>query len=364
MSVQEQQHNNFLDGLRSILAVIVVCYHFKVNYFPAVDSGWVRFLAGGGLAVDGFFIISGYLFSRSLDKYLNFRSTLISPIANYSLSRFKRLYPEYFTVLLVTIIVEVCQRVIVQGSHTVSLSTIVPNLLMISNICGVGSIVRDSWFVSSLFFVSILFFIIFYYLKQAAIWVVAILGCLSYAVIVVIFHHIDVNWMVFYGMLSGGIYRTAIGLALGIAVHQIAKILPELNGRFEILLAVILLCFSFYCITFNDGVRNSFFVFSFAGFLTLMCGRGAKRLNAVARLLELKILLRLYPYSYMLYLSHLLIIERFRPFLVDAVHSYSTNGGALFVVMIAFIVASVFLAIIMKKLSNYLVKNVPKHILN
>lgn len=82
----DYKENNF-DILRIVLASIVVIFHIGV-----LTGNTYLSLFPGHLAVQCFFVISGFLITKS---YLNKKSLKI-----YALSRFKRIYPLYFIVVI------------------------------------------------------------------------------------------------------------------------------------------------------------------------------------------------------------------------------------------------------------------------
>lgn len=73
-----------LQGLRGFSIILVLFYHFQIPYFK-----------GGFIGVDFFFILSGYLIAKILEKEINFKDFIIS--------RFLRLAPTLLVAILVTI---------------------------------------------------------------------------------------------------------------------------------------------------------------------------------------------------------------------------------------------------------------------
>ncbi|MBP6013219.1 MAG: acyltransferase [Alphaproteobacteria bacterium] len=86
-----------LTGLRGIAAWWVVLYHFRSYLAPYIDSEVVRVIAEGQLAVDFFFILSGFVI------YLNYHDRVEphwSSYANYVGARLARIYPLHIATLL------------------------------------------------------------------------------------------------------------------------------------------------------------------------------------------------------------------------------------------------------------------------
>ena len=80
-----------IQGLRSISVFLILLFHLNISYFKL-----------GYLAVDIFFVISGFIFSKIIFTDLNNKNF---SILNYSKQRIKRLFPGLIILLFfVTII--------------------------------------------------------------------------------------------------------------------------------------------------------------------------------------------------------------------------------------------------------------------
>jgi len=83
---------NNLDCLRLILASIVALYHF--HFLTGIRTfDWFDTYFSPGFAVRGFFVISGLLIYRSYTRSSSLRS--------YFEKRIRRIYPAYFTIIVV-----------------------------------------------------------------------------------------------------------------------------------------------------------------------------------------------------------------------------------------------------------------------
>jgi len=87
-----------LDALRGLAALAVVLFHYTVRYFelfPGVPPG-LQF-SYGSLGVEVFFGISGFVILMTLERSKS--------ASDFLVSRFSRLYPAYWTCLIVTYLV-------------------------------------------------------------------------------------------------------------------------------------------------------------------------------------------------------------------------------------------------------------------
>ena len=82
---------DFIESLRGMLAVLVLLYHAPFDSFITGN-----FLRNGWIAVDIFFVISGYVIALNFLNLNNLQS-----VKKFILRRFFRLYPLHFIMLLV-----------------------------------------------------------------------------------------------------------------------------------------------------------------------------------------------------------------------------------------------------------------------
>ncbi|CAN2228209.1 COG1835 Predicted acyltransferases [Candidatus Nanopelagicaceae bacterium] len=80
-----------LDGLRAISVLAILAFHLRQDWLP-----------GGFLGVDVFFIISGFLITSLLIDEIQNRGRI--NFSHFYLRRFKRLFPSFILVILLTII--------------------------------------------------------------------------------------------------------------------------------------------------------------------------------------------------------------------------------------------------------------------
>ncbi|HEX8667226.1 MAG TPA: acyltransferase [Allosphingosinicella sp.] len=85
-----------LTALRGIAAWWVVLFHLRLMLVPYLPPAAIRFLAHGNLAVDFFFLLSGFV------MYLNYAGRIRGwpSVGDFLFSRFARVYPLHLLMLL------------------------------------------------------------------------------------------------------------------------------------------------------------------------------------------------------------------------------------------------------------------------
>jgi len=87
-----------LDGLKGLLIIAVVIYHFLFVYYPTN----IDIFKGGFLAVDLFFVLSGFLITKSMfRRYEQNEGKIGKTFIDLIYSRFTRLIPPFIFVLMI-----------------------------------------------------------------------------------------------------------------------------------------------------------------------------------------------------------------------------------------------------------------------
>ena len=87
-----------LETFRGFFALVIVLHHLKIETFVQRSN----FIINGGLVVDFFFVLSGFVISLNyLDKINS-----ITDLFNFQKKRFLRLYPLHILTLFIFIFIE------------------------------------------------------------------------------------------------------------------------------------------------------------------------------------------------------------------------------------------------------------------
>lgn len=114
------QRSNAIDALRGLAALIIVVYHARPMFWVGLRQTWDTYgmslhpdavfgylsapFSFGGLAVDLFFVLSGYCIHRKGAKRLAQNADAKLDIKKYLVRRLARIYPVYVAALSLTAI--------------------------------------------------------------------------------------------------------------------------------------------------------------------------------------------------------------------------------------------------------------------
>ncbi len=146
-----------LTGVRAIAAWWVVVYHIRSAFAPWAPGEVMAVLAKGYLAVDMFFVLSGFVI------YLNYRHRIeanAASIADFMVRRIARIYPLHLLLLLATL-AYVLAALYANGSvpQTYAFELLPLNLLLVQNWGFTDQLSWNipSWSISTELFAYILF---------------------------------------------------------------------------------------------------------------------------------------------------------------------------------------------------------------
>ncbi|MDE6271153.1 MAG: acyltransferase [Muribaculaceae bacterium] len=246
---------HILDGLRGVAAVLVILYHFGEAF--AVNPV-TQFMNHGYLAVDFFFVLSGFVLGYAYDKPMA-SGRLTS--GGFMLRRVIRLHPMVVLSVLLGAI-----AYLIQGSVRWDGTPVPPHMLAGALVLGLvlipvlpfsGTDVRGngemfplngpSW---SLFFEyigSILYAFWLHRLGKRALWVVVVLSGAGLMAVLLGnmsgFYHLGMGWSLADCGFLGGFLRLSFSFSAGLLLSRSIK--PRrVRGSFWICTAVIVALFS------------------------------------------------------------------------------------------------------------------------
>lgn len=296
--------------IRFFLAVFILWHHTGIIFFGN-EYEYNKYFRTAHLAVDCFFILSGFLMTKSF--YSNvFYSTKNIGVGSFFWGRIKRLYPEFiFCLIVIYFFLKIFH--IPKSSETFLLEAI-----MLGGMSNIPSILTVVWFISVLFWLSCFIYCIVFFFKEKGLFlIIPTLGILSFFILVANFNSIAGHSQpLLANFLSYGVIRGMLGLSVGIFVYIIVVFINKTNwdkyNKNKINIIFILL--EFLCIfefirllSFrkNGGIDdfNIYFVFSFLVVLLFY------KKEFFLKFLSNPLLAKLGAISYIFYLSHVALLD-------------------------------------------------------
>ena len=130
MQANGQQHDHFtdLDGMRGILACLVMLMHFGSDRMIAILTHGYLDRCEWDLSVDFFFVLSGFVLARSFENRP-------PSLGDYAVKRFFRLAPMFLIALFAVLICGV----------SFDRSTLLTNIFIFQSVVGLNSLNYPSW---------------------------------------------------------------------------------------------------------------------------------------------------------------------------------------------------------------------------
>ncbi|CAN5678841.1 acyltransferase [soil metagenome] len=228
-----------LNGIRGVAALCVAIFH-------AHGSFWPEQALSGYLAVDIFFVLSGFVLAEAYGARLVSGSLTVSGLASKRLIRF---YPLYLAGLLLGLAQMLAQQA--TGSENALSSAILPvalvcAVLFIPLVGGPTSIAPlngPSWSLIYELWVNILWAGICRRIGAASEFVILILSGLVFAYFTV--RHGDANIGTHWTEIGSGLARTIYSFTAGLLIYRYRRRIPAMETGWSLLalLAVIALLF-------------------------------------------------------------------------------------------------------------------------
>lgn len=276
--IDSKPHYAILDGLRGVAALLVVWYHVFEGFQFAGNKPIIDFINHGYLAVDFFFILSGFVIGYAYDDRLGKSLT----IGGFFRRRLIRLHP----MLVMGALIGVVSFLLTgmerwDGSHSTLLLTFVAFLcscLMIPALPGMPREVRGNgemfplngpcW---SLFFEyigNILYALVIHRLSTRILsWLSALLCCaLTWFAVTNQsgYGSIGVGWTIDTTNVLGGTLRMLCPFTLGVLMSRVFKPIKDVSGAFWTC-AILLLVF--FHVPYIDGGE----LLCFNGIFVVVC---------------------------------------------------------------------------------------------
>lgn len=306
------------NSLRFLLALFICLFHTQV--ILANGTGY-KIFRSAYLAVDCFFVLSGFLLARSF--YLKSLYTENPKgLIDFFISRIKRLYPEYLFCMISLFILMRCLNVNMGSGKAFFL-----NFIMITDVSRIETMLLGAWYVVVLFWLSCLLYALMYFFKEKALQLY--IPLLSFFCLFAITSNtgpvVGLGYSVpmVLGFLSQDMVRGFLGLSVGIFAYMISDYINKNDWNWInqkklhlILIFIELLSIVGLLILLCSSKKDSFqyfnIYFPFAFIIILLFYKK----EFFLRFLSNPVLAKIGNISYILYLSHITLMFCFKKYSV------------------------------------------------
>ena len=271
------KRNGTIEVLRFVFSIMIMMLHFtKDNIWPYEKFNF----AGGGISVEFFFLVSGWLFAKSLDKV---RTTehIGTETIRFMRRKIGGIYPEYIVAWLESfIVVHVASHLLIPSKIVRDFLEGLAELLLLRN-AGLGSVrfIRGSWYISAMMLAMFVLFPIAVRNKERFFCIIAPL---------VFVFMTGINFTQFgklrtlqglaLGFINSGLIRAFAEICLGCVCYQLSTKLASGNysKKTRMLFSIIeMMCYLFtllFIIYLDGHLKEEGVKLDFAVLLMLAAG--------------------------------------------------------------------------------------------
>ncbi len=292
-----------IEGLRFIFALVIMACHlpFLINLFPE-HCELSNHFKKASLAVDFFFILSGFLFYNGVPRIKD------SGFWDFFSRKFKRLAPVYLWTLLIFFLFNRFGLL----SYGYEITDYIYGALFINGIGLTFNHIGPGWYVSVLIIGLLFYFMLFRLLKpMTAVFSVGLITFFGYVLLInatdgAIFLFTGVEGLFFPLGLTRGVCGIGLGILTGAAIQSVGNKFPKTGCFYWTLAEVGVLGSLLYFMVFHSpDIRNNLiFIVGFVALILLFVLKRGK----LSQLMDHSVGVFLGRYSYSLFLTHFVVI--------------------------------------------------------
>lgn len=297
-----------LNSLRYVLALCVVLGHIFILCFW---NGNPRTVLGlQNLAVDGFFILSGFLLAKSCLKN-NPETDEEQQNAFFALTqkRIKRLWPEFMFATVFTLALAALFHMHVKQHDLLF------NMVFLAQINNIPGIINGSWYISVLFYVGLFYSFLLIRSRKYRFIVTAGAVFFSLSYLYAHFGNLSLNaFPLIGGFLSAGFIKGIMDIGLGILLFQFAAFIHtnplSVKQKYLPTVFIVLECLGIFLTVYamvHAKINQNDFLALF-GF-SILIPQLYYRKETILKFLSFKFWDAFSDSAYMLFLTHVVLVE-------------------------------------------------------
>ncbi len=213
------KRNGYIDIIKFLFAIIIAEFHFGSGLFP-----------GGRIAVEGFFMITGYLMLKSIEKEKASNEELGKATVSFLWKKYKSLFVFLLPATILSYIVTAICKETLFGDAIKRLPLLLFEIIPLNSTGLKGEyVIGISWYLSSMFIaLAILYPLAKKFRQKFTLIACPIIVLLGYGTLSHFFGHLAVNYQ-YIGetIINTGIVRGFAGCALGCILYETSKALSR-----------------------------------------------------------------------------------------------------------------------------------------
>ena len=291
-----------LQSLRGLAAISIAFFHLNTGGYIS------NFFENAWLAVDFFFVLSGFVISRSYSDKIS----SIKTFYNFQKKRFVRLYPLHFVMLIIFLLVEFLKLLVEinfgliannKAFSTNNFSAFFANLFFLHNLIIYQPTYNyPSWSISAEFLTYAIFGLIILITRNSKILFY------SFSIILILIFNYTLFFLGFESDNITGPIRCLYSFFIGVLTQKLHNYLSKTDTNIMSIPSTLMILISVLSIVYFGKENSGFIVFiPFVFAITILTLVLTHKQALAIRILENKFLVYLGTISYSIYLTHALI---------------------------------------------------------
>jgi len=259
----KNKENYFIDFLRFIFSLCIISYHSWI-FAGTFGNGFFNY---GYLAVDFYFIVTGYLMMNSIFKNKNNNKVVLKESFHFIYKKITRLFPSLFVTFIIGIFFVYGKEVFINPRLLLS-NQLLPELLQLG-IFGYDMTINSSWWYISamLFALALLYPIALRYKEDYSKYIAPIILVIFLGIVNIFKVNINDPFLIQL-FLRNGFYKAVIFIILGNISFMITKKIKEKEfKKIEVMILSIMEVLLYIILIIN---MNYFYIGTFVFALLLM----------------------------------------------------------------------------------------------
>ena len=260
--------NNLVEFARFLFSMLVIGYHVQASF----STSKTDFFEWGALAVEFFFILTGFFFAKSIEKYALQSGNLLKNYGKFMIGKIKGIFPTHTIAIIAVLIIIACcdaqsfSQKFIQGLPSIFLV----QMVVTWNSSFDAALIVPEWYISSMLLCLAIMFPIAFLLRKKVKGVFVPTILVSIVLLILITVGFSTNWTFPQNLIFN--VRAWGEMCIGMFAYYLSVLISkkELNKSATVVLKIVEI--TFYTIPILIGFIPLDPNLSFVGMiLTVIC---------------------------------------------------------------------------------------------